>query len=190
LKKYLYISIIIEMNPDQDPIIRNSDVNTFNLSQAAKQEREKIEILNNLSIYLSSNCIVNHAQQEIAHMLFQSLAQYRGRKNFDTFWIEIDNFFASILTYEKVYDNYYFNKICNYLQSLDHFPNLLQQFNQINQQRKLEETKRQENSAKYLAGQGNFTICIGTTSTACSVANTVSKPVAPVEKTTRSGLKY
>lgn len=181
--------------------ITNSVVN---LSHVGTQESKQVEILTKLSITLSYNCGThpNQNRSKIADMLFDTLAQYRARKNFDTFWVEIDNFFGSVLAYESIYDDYNFQTIEKSLQDLNRFPTLLAQFNVIYNRRKLalEQAREKqriadENWAKYLREvkkDNGLTICIGTgTSVQAALANaTVIKPPVNLSKTTRSGLKY
>lgn len=108
------------MIPLKQETITNSMVN---LSHVATQERQQVDILTNLSIFLAygNESLI---RQKIANMLFDTLAQYRARKNLDTFWVEIDNFFGSVLAYETVYDDYHFQKIEKSLQDLVRFPTI------------------------------------------------------------------
>lgn len=173
--------------------ITNSVVN---LSQVATQESKQVDILTELSSQLAYN-ENNMIKQKIVNMLFDTLAEYRARKNFNTFWIEVDNFFGSILAYEAIYNDYRLQTVQKCLQDLGRFPTLLEGFNKIAKRRQQEMEQANEkwriNEEKRLnllneVGQANgLTICIGTSSVVPS--QTIIKPVN-LSKTTRSGKIY
>jgi hypothetical protein len=156
---------------------------TVNLAAIAEKERKDVESLINLNIRLSYEG--NHIKQSISNMLFQSLLQYSNRKNYESFWEEIENVFKSIQTYDALYDNWIFKYIYECLKTLGRFPALEENAN-------LRVKKMQEAAIKYENERKQYqggVICIGTSSYATPPKNIVVEPVA-VKKTTRSGKSY
>lgn len=157
---------------------------TVNLAAIAEKERKDVESLINLNIRLSRG-EANHIKQSISNMLFQSLLQYSNRKNYDTFWGEIENVFKSIQTYDALYDNWSFHSIYECLKTLGRFPALEENAN-LRVKKNEEAAIKYENERKQYQGG---VICIGTSSYATPPKNIVVEPVA-VKKTTRSGKSY
>jgi thymidylate kinase len=187
--------------------ITNSVVN---LNQVATQESKQVDILTELSSKLAYN-ENNMIKQKIVNMLFDTLAEYRARKNspkgaqqskiawVNTFWIEVDNFFGSILAYEAIYEDYRLQTVQKCLQDLGRFPTLLEGFNKIAKRRqqereqfaekqRIDDEKRFKFLEEVSQGKHNgLAICIGTS--ALVPSQTIIKPVN-LSKTTRSGKIY